>query len=55
MSTVPTGEEDERVSSEGVFTCGTGIKPTMRRMNMSKDRGDQCSGVISSSFVITKP
>ena len=38
----------------GVFTCGAGIKPTARRMNMSRDQGDQCSGVVSSSFVITK-
>ena len=38
----------------GVFTCGAGIKPTVHRMNMSRDRGDQCSGVVSSSFVIAK-
>jgi len=54
VSTVPTGEEDERVSSEGVFTCGAGIKPTVHRMNMSRDRGDWCLRVVSSSFVITK-
>ena len=38
----------------GVFTYSAGIKPTARRMNMSRNRGDQCSGVVSSSFVITK-
>jgi len=37
-----------------VFTCSAGIKPTARRMNMSRDRGDRCSGVVSSFFVIAK-
>ena len=54
MSTVPTSEKDKRVSGERVFTCGTGIKLTARRMNISRDRGDRCSGVESSSFVITE-
>jgi len=39
---------------EGVFTCSAGIKPTVHRINMSRDRGDQYSGVVSSSFVITE-
>ena len=39
----------------GVFTCSTGIKPTVHRMNISRDQGNQCSGMVSSSFVITKP
>jgi len=38
----------------GVFTDSASIKPTARRMNMSRDQGDQCLGVVSSSFVITK-
>jgi len=38
----------------GVFTGSTSIKPTAYRMNMSRDQGDQCSGVVLSSFVITK-
>jgi len=38
----------------GVFTCSAGIKPTVHRMNISSDWGNQCSGVESSSFVITE-
>jgi len=51
---MPTNEDDKRVSGGGVFTCSTGIKPTACRMNMSRDRGDRCLGVVSSSFVITE-
>ena len=38
----------------GVLAHSTGIKPTTCRTNMSKDQGDQCSGVVSSSYVIAK-
>jgi len=36
----------------GVLAHNAGIKPTARWTNMSRDRSDRCSGVVSSSFVI---
>jgi len=30
------------------------MKLTARRMNISRDRGDWCLGVVLSSFVITE-
>ena len=38
----------------GVLARSARIKPTVRWTSMSRDWGDQCSGVILSSFVITK-
>jgi len=38
----------------GVFTCSASIKPTVYRINMSRDWGDWYLEMESSSFVITK-
>ena len=38
----------------GVLSRSAGIKPTARWTSMSRNWDDQCSEVVSSSFVITK-